>query len=392
MGRKFLGYRRENGTVGVRNYVAIIPSVFCANRTAELIARRAGDDGIIALHHPVGCTQVGFDFELTARTLIAMGRHPNIAAVLVVGLGCERFRPEELYEGIKASKKPVEKLVIQEVGDAFQTIEKGVLIVKEMKKYADSLKREECGLDELTVALKCGGTDATSGLAANPSVGEMSDLLVKEGGSTILSELNELLGTEDILARRAVSGEVAEKIRRSVATIEEVLRSGCDLRFPGRNELISPGNFDGGVSSVVEKALGGVHKSGTAPIVDVLDYAVPPKEKKAGVYMMEYESQDGEVVTGMVGCGAQIAAFTTGRGTPTGFPFVPVIKITGNDYCYNRMKANIDFHAGEIISGEASIEEKGKELFELVVKVAEGEATKAEQMGADDLFCIARRK
>lgn len=390
MEKTFMGYRRENGTVGVRNYVAVIPSVFCADRTAELIAE--GTEGVIALTHPVGCTQVGFDFELTARTLIAMGCHPNIAAVLVVGLGCERFRPKELYEGIKKSKKPVKMMVIQEEGDTRQTIAKERKIVRELKEYAESLRREECSLGELMVALKCGGTDATSGLAANPSVGKMSDLLVGQGGSTILSELNELLGTEEILVKRADSVEVAEKIRIAIANIEEVLRSGCDLRYPGRNELISPGNFDGGVSSVVEKALGGVHKSGTAPIVDVLDYAIGPKEKKAGVYMMEYESQDGEVVTGMVGCGAQIVAFTTGRGTPTGFPFVPVIKITGNDYCYNRMKADIDFNAGEIISGGATIDTKGEELFELLIRIAEGKQTKAEELKSGDLFCIARRK
>ena len=386
---KFKGYRRPDGRVGVRNEVLIIPSVFCACKTAERIGAQTG---AVVLRHPVGCTQVGFDFELTARTLIAMGRHPNVAGVLVVGLGCERFRPSELYEGIKASGKPVEIVVIQEEGDTEKTVEKGTQAVRRLQEYARQQTREDCDLSELMVALKCGGTDATSGLAANPAVGAMSDTLVSFGGSTVFSEMNELLGTEEILARRAVNKQIGEKIKQSITNIENLLKNGCDLRYPGRNELISPGNFDGGVSSIVEKALGGVHKSGTAPIVDVLDYAVPPENKNPGVYMMEYESQDGEVVTGMVGCGAQIVVFTTGRGTPAGFPFVPVIKATGNSFCYEKMKYNLDFDASGIISGEATIEKKGRELFDMLIRVAEGELTRSEILKADELFCIARRK
>ncbi len=166
----------------------------------------------------------------------------------------------------------------------------------------------------MTVALKCGGTDATSGLAANPVVGAMSDLLVKNGGSSILSELNELIGTEDMLAGRAVSKEVSDRIYAAVYGIEDKLRTGCDERYAGRNELISPGNYDGGVSNIVEKALGGVYKGGKSPVVDVLEYAVPPSVDQKGLFLMNYESHDGEVVTGMIGCGAQLVAFTSGRG------------------------------------------------------------------------------
>jgi len=219
---------------------------------------------------------------MTARTLIAMGTHPNLAAVLVVGLGCERFKPQELYEGIKQSGKPVEMLIIQDEGGTGPTIEKGVRILREFALRELGKPREECDVSELTVALKCGGTDATSGIAANPALGVMSDMLTGLGGSTILSELNELISTEDMLAARAVNETVAKKIYDAVYEIEEVLRSGCDYRYPGRNELISPGNFQGGVSSIVEKALGGVHKSGTSPIVDVLDYSVAPEKGNAG--------------------------------------------------------------------------------------------------------------
>ena len=387
---KFMGWKRPDGRTGTRNIVAVIPSVFCANKTAERIAAQV--EGAICLRHPVGCTQVGFDFEMTARTLIAMGTHPNLAAVLVLGLGCERFKPEELYEGIKKSGKPVEMLVIQEEGGTGPTIEKGVRILREFARQTRGIPREECDISELMVALKCGGTDATSGLAANPVLGVMSDKLCGLGGSAILSELNELISTEDMLAARAVNETVAKKIYDAVYEIEEVLRSGCDDRYPGRNELISPGNFQGGVSSIVEKALGGVHKSGSSPIVDVLDYAIPPVKDKKGMFLMKYESQDGEVVTGMIGCGAQVVAFTTGRGNPTGFPFVPVIKVTANDFSFKKMEADMDYNTGPIIAGEKSIKEMGEDFFNMVVRVASGEPVKAELMGGDELFVIGRRQ
>jgi altronate dehydratase large subunit len=283
-------------------------------------------------------------------------------------------------------------LVIQEEGGTGPTIEKGVRILRQFALKERSNPRVECDISELMVALKCGGTDATSGLAANPTLGIMSDMLTAQGGSTIISELNELLSTEDMLAARAVNKDVAKKIYDAVYEIEAVLRTGCDFRYAGRNELISPGNFQGGVSSVVEKALGGVHKCGSAPIQDVLDYAIPPEKGKHGLFMMKYESQDGEVVTGMIGCGAQIVAFTTGRGNPTGFPFVPVLKVTGNDYSFQKMADDMDYNTGPIIAGTATIQEMGKEFFDMVLRVANGEPTKAEIIGADELFVIGRRQ
>lgn len=387
----FMGFRRQDGRVGIRNYIAVIPSVFCANYTAQIIAEQL--DGAVALRHPVGCGQVGYDFELTARTLIAMGCHPNVGAVIVVGLGCERFSPDELYEGIWRTGKPAARFVIQEEGGTENTIKRAVEKGREFEKTIKACKRDVCSISELTIALKCGGTDATSGLAANPSVGEVSDRVIAQGGSAILSELNELLGTEDILVKRAVNSQVGDKIYAAVKEIESVLRNGCDLRYPGRNELISPGNFAGGVSSIVEKALGGVHKSGSSPIVDVLQYAEPPEEGKKGLFLMDYESHDGEVVTGMIGCGAQVVLFTTGRGNPTGHPLAPVIKITGNDYTYENMKDNFDYNAGAIITKGVPVEETGNELYELTMQVINGERlTSAERVGADELFCIARRQ
>ena len=385
---KFMGYRRPDGRVGIRNHVAIIPSVFCADNVAERIARAV--PGTVALRHPVGCSQVGYDLELTARTLSAMGTHPNVSAVLVVGLGCERFKPTELYEAVKKSGKPVEMLVIQEEGGSSKTIARGIDIVKRFVDQEKDRPRVPCDVSELTIAVKCGGTDATSGLAANPVVGAMSDLLVKNGGSSILSELNELIGTEDMLAGRAISKEVADKVYAAIYGIEDKLASGCDERYAGRNELISPGNYDGGVSNIVEKALGGVYKGGKSPVTDVLEYAVPPRPDQKGLFLMNYESHDGEVVTGMIGCGAQLVAFTSGRGTPAGFPLAPVIKLTGNSFMFDKMNENFDFNTGGVISGEATIDELGEDLFKLVMEVANGALTAAEKLDSYELFCVAR--
>ncbi|WP_303063902.1 UxaA family hydrolase [Acidaminococcus massiliensis] len=390
MERTFMGYQRADGSVGTRNYLVILPSVFCANSTVQKIAAQI--PGAVPMTHCVGCSQVGLDLELTARTLKAMGCHPNAGAVIVVGLGCERFDPEELYQAVKATGKPVAKFVIQEEGGPTKTVEKAVAVGKKFAAILAQQQRVPCPLSALMVGTKCGGTDATSGLASNPAVGNMVDRLVDAGGSAILSELNELLGTEKFLAKRAVNAQVAQKIYDAVYEIEDVLRGGLDFSLPeNRNHLISRGNFAGGVSSVVEKALGGVHKGGTRPIQDVLPYAIPPQKGQYGLFLMDYESQDGEVVTGEIGCGSQLIAFTTGRGHATGHPLVPVLKVTGNYKTYAAMTECFDFDASPIISQGTSIEDEGERLLDLVIQVASGEQTAAEKLGGTELFCVARR-
>ncbi len=385
-----MGYQRADGSVGTRNYLVILPSVFCANSTVQKIAAQI--PGAVPMTHCVGCSQVGLDLELTARTLKAMGCHPNAGAVIVVGLGCERFDPEELYQAVKATGKPVAKFVIQEEGGPTKTVEKAVAVGKKFAAILAQQQRVPCPLSALMVGTKCGGTDATSGLASNPAVGNMVDRLVDAGGSAILSELNELLGTEKFLAKRAVNAQVAQKIYDAVYEIEDVLRGGLDFSLPeNRNHLISRGNFAGGVSNVVEKALGGVHKGGTRPIQDVLPYAIPPQKGQHGLFLMDYESQDGEVVTGEIGCGSQLIAFTTGRGHATGHPLVPVLKVTGNYKTYAAMTECFDFDASPIISQGTSIEDEGERLLDLVIQVASGEQTAAEKLGGTELFCVARR-
>jgi len=384
---KFKGYRREDGRVGVRNYIAVIPSVFCANKVAEKIAQNI--EGAICLKHGVGCSQVGEDLEQTARTFINLAKHPNIGGVLIVGLGCERFTPFEFYNEVKKSRKPVEKVIIQEEGDTLQAIYKGTLLLKKLFYKVSCNEREEVDISDLVICLECGGTDAFSGIVANPSIGVTSDILISHGGSAIFSETTELLGAEKILMKRCINKTVTESLLEAITKTEMELAISTSVQnLKNRSNLISTGNFQGGISTVVEKALGNIQKSGKSPIKGVLKFAETIADK--GLFFMDTPGQDGESTTGMVAGGAQIILFTTGRGTPTGFPIAPVIKITGNSQTYQKMKTNIDVNTSKIITGEKTITETGEEILNLVLKIASGEKAKAEILGHDELFIIPR--
>ncbi len=384
--RTFQGYRRLHGLPGIRNVVAVIPSVFCANTVARRIAEHVA--GAIPFCHPVGCSQVGLDLELTARGLKGLGRHPNFYGVVVVGLGCERFQARELKESVAEAGKAVEMLVIQEEGDTLRSIEKGIPLAVRLVEEASRQRREAFPLSDLSLGLKCGGTDATSGIAANPALGWVADELVAAGGRAIFTEVTELIGAERILASRATTPQVAGEILKTIGNMEKRLSAAtASSEVQHRSALISPGNEDGGVTTVVEKALGGIYKAGTGPIRGVLGYGEYPAGH--GLYLLDCVGHDGEAVTGLVASGCQAVAFTTGRGTPTGFPGVPVIKVTGNSSTFGRMKFNLDFNAGRIMEG-AAIAEVGKELFEKILSVASGEPARAELLGHDELFCITR--
>lgn len=385
---KLLGYKREDGKYGIRNYIAVIPSVFCANHAAEQIARQV--KMCVALPHPLGCGQHGADLDQTINTLIGLGKNPNIGGVIIVGLGCERVSVKELYDGIALSGKPVETLVIQELGGTVKTVARGVELATGMARQLSQLQKVEFDSSELLIGVKCGGTDATSGIAANPALGMAIDRVIDQGGSAILTEVGELVGVEHILAKRAVNEQVGQDIVRVIRHAEDVLRESTKNydRTSNRAALVTPGNFDGGVSSVTEKALGGMFKSGSRPFAGTLGYSEAPREH--GLYLMDAEGQDGEVVTPMAAAGAQIICFTSGRGTPTGFPFVPVIKITGNDATYRKMEDNIDINAGTIVTGSKKISEVGDEIYQEILAVARGKQTKAEAMGHGELFTIGR--
>jgi altronate dehydratase large subunit len=382
-----MGYRRADGKAGVRNHLAVIPSVFCANKVAQRIA--ANVPGTVCLTHGVGCSQVGEDLEQSARTLVNLAIHPNIAGVLVVGLGCERFTPEEFYRRIKVTGKPVEKVVIQEQGDTLKAIDLGMRYLRNLYKQTARQKRERIDISEIVIGLECGGTDATSGISANPAIGRTSDTLIGLGGTSIFSEVTELIGAEHILVRRCVHSTVSDELLAVVRKTErELAISTADPKYHGRSALISKGNFQGGVSTVVEKALGNIHKTGRAKIRGVLEFAEIVKGN--GLFLMDTPGHDGESTTGLVAGGAQIILFSTGRGTPTGFPTVPVIKITGNSDTYKKMEINIDVDAGKIIQNRKTIEEMGSEIFDLLRMVASGRRTKSEALGHDELFAIPR--
>jgi altronate dehydratase large subunit len=384
---KFMGYRRENGAFGVRNLIAIIPSVFCSAKVAQRIAQQV--TGTVHFSHPVGCSQVGEDLEITAKTLIGIGRNPNFAGVVVVGLGCERFMPRELAEGIASTGKMLETVVIQDEGDSIRATDTGVRFARRMQQAASIERREEIDVSELMIGLNCGGSDTTSGLIANPALGIASDMLVAKGGSSILTELTELIGTEHILARRAVSREVADDIMRVIRNMEARLKLQISSsRNEKRKKLISTGNFDGGLSSVVEKSLGGMKKSGNAQFVEVFSYGDAPTKK--GLLLLDGPGHDGEVTTGQAAAGAQIVCFPTGRGTPSGFPGVPVIKITGNPRTYERMMENIDINAGAVITGDKTLQQVGEEIYNEILAVASGKLCKAEVLGHDEQFCVTR--
>ncbi len=376
---EFQGYRRANGKVGVRNHVLVIPSVVCSQGAAEAITRNVS--GAVYLPNVFGCAQVGADREQTKRTLSGFGTNPNIFSVLVVGNGCENLSAKELAEAVAPSGKRVEFIEIQDAGTK-KTIAAGRKIVKEMLADAGKLQREPIPLRELILATECGGSDYTSGLASNPALGAASDLFVEEGGTVILSETTELIGAEHLLAKRARTPEIGQQVFDLIAWWEkEALATGQDIR--GANP--APGNIAGGITTLEEKSLGCIHKGGTTTLEEVIGYAFPPTKK--GLVLMDTPGHDVDQLTGMMAGGAQIAVFTTGRGTPTGSPIAPVIKITGNGETYRKMRDNIDLTVSRVIAGKETIREAGRRILEEIVAVASGRLCKAEKLGQRD-FCI----
>jgi len=369
---KIQGYVRPDGKAGIRNHILVIPCVVCASEVATRIANSV--EGAVVLPNQHGCGQIGVDLEVTERTLIGLGKNPNVAAVLVVALGCEAVRAERVADRIAVTGKPVEIISIQESGGTLKAIERGTRIVREFAQEVAKVKREEVDISDIILAIECGSSDTTSGLVANPVAGYVADKLIDLGGTVIFSETPETIGAEHILAKRAVSKEVANKLLEVVRKWEEKAKSaGVDLR----GTQPSPGNIEGGITTIEEKSLGAIYKAGTKPLQGVLDYAEEPLGK--GLWFMDTPGQDIESITGMTAGGAQIVIFTTGRGVPTGSPIAPVIKITGNPNTYRKMEDNIDFYAA-VIEGKETIQEAGERLFREMIDVINGKFTKAEAL------------
>lgn len=373
---KLKGYRRADNRWGIRNHLLVIPTSVCAGETAVRIAAQV--PGAVAIPHQHGCCQVGEDYKQTVRTLAGFGRNPNVGAVLVVGLGCEGIQPQTVAEEIARSGKPVETVTIQNCGGTLKTIAAGAEICARFARLLAAQEREEFDVSSLVLGLECGGSDPTSGIASNPSVGKASNRLIDEGGSSILSETTELIGAEHLVAARCVTPELSEKLLGMVRRIEaKSIGYGVDLR----GTQPTPGNIEGGLTTIEEKSLGCVYKAGDKSVVGVLEYAESVDDNKHGLYFMDTPGEDIDSITGMVAGGAQIVVFTTGRGTPTGCPIAPVIKVTGNTDTYNKMTDNIDINAGRVITEGATLDEIGAEIFELMLKVANGDLTKAESLG-----------
>ncbi|MFH1490960.1 MAG: UxaA family hydrolase [Pseudomonadota bacterium] len=372
---KFYGYRRSDGRIGVRNHVLILPTVACSNETCRIIAETLPE--AVSLVNQNGCGEVEGNLRITQRVLSGLAANPNVFGTLMVGLGCELNQAEEMSGIIRAkTDKPLEVLLIQEEGGTLNTIHRGIGIARDMIEKASSCRRDLFDISELTVGVECGGSDATSGLAANPAVGRTCDLLVEEGGTAMFSETTEMVGAEHLLARRAAGPEVRQRIFEIVDRRERHLReAGEDLR----SGQPSPGNRAGGLSTIEEKSLGCIHKGGTSPVMEVLDYAVEPGKK--GLVIMDTPGYDVLSVTAKVAGGCQVIVFTTGRGNPVGNPIAPVIKVTANRDTFHRMRDNMDVDLSDVLEGGKSMDEAGREMLEEIVRIANGKKTRAEIYG-----------
>lgn len=372
---KFLGYRRPDGRVGVRNKIFILPASVCASDTTRIIASQV--EGAVTFNNQNGCSQVAPDQQFTMDVMAGMAANPNVYGTVVVSLGCENCQMDLVVEAIRErTNKPLEQFVIQENGGTIKTIEKAVRAAKIMAQAASLWPKEECDFSELIIGTECGGSDPTSGLAANPLIGELSDRMVALGGTSILSETTEFIGAEHILARRGKTKEIGDRIYEIVHRYEDAIRLvGTEVREGNP----SPGNKAGGLTTLEEKSLGCIHKGGHTEITAVYDYGKQVEEK--GLVIMDTPGNDPSSIAGMVAGGCQICVFSTGRGTPTGNPICPVIKITGNKLTYANMEDNIDIDASPIIYGPQTLQELGDVLLKEVQEVANGKLTKAESLG-----------
>ncbi len=377
----FMGYKRKDGRVGIRNEVWIIPTVGCVNAIAKEIEDRSKElatgsvEGVFSYAHPYGCSQLGEDHENTQKALCGLINHPNAGAVLVLCLGCENNTAEQMKAMLgDYDTERIRFLVCQEVEDE---ISEGVKIVSELCRYASQFEREECGADKLIIGLKCGGSDGFSGITANPLVGSFSDKLISGGGSTILTEVPEMFGAETILMNRCRTREIFDDCVSLINNFKEYFsRHGEKI-----NENPSPGNKAGGISTLEDKSLGCTQKGGTAVVEDVLSYGQPVQ--KNGLSLLQAPGNDLVASLALAVSGAHMVLFTTGRGTPFGCP-VPTVKVSSNTNLFEHKNGWIDFNAGELAQGK-SMETLTDEFYDFVLSVASGKKTKSERMDKRDL-------
>lgn len=383
------GYRRSDGRFGTRNYIVVAPTSMCASTEALQIAMRAefalwspeefpNVNGIVALPHNKGCgCPSGTPVEMTMKVLARYIDHPNVAAALVVELGCEKTNIHAFSKLIEplSDKKPVKTISIQSCGGTQATIRKGLEIVGDFLDLANQFQREPISASELILGVKCGGSDAFSGITANPALGYASDLLIRCRGTVIMTEIPEIYGAEHLLAERAKDEEVARQIFEAV----DWFRNYVSILGHDLDENPSPGNIEGGLVNIAIKSLGAIAKAGTSRVEGVIGYADLPTTK--GLYLMQGPGYDQESTPGLVAAGAQIVAFTTGRGTTIGNAIAPVVKISSNTQTFERMKSDIDINAGTILDGTENLEQVGERIFAELLAVASGKPCKAELNG-----------
>lgn len=371
----FSGYRRDDGRIGVRNRVAVLPTSVAASSVADRIATDAGSS-VTATPHQMGTDQPEAARERTERVLVGIGRNPNVGGALVVELGTETIDAAGIADDVAAGDTPVETLSIREVGGTRAAVDRGVDTADALLEEARTARREEADASELVFGVECGGSDATSGIAANPAVGDACDRLVAAGGTNCISETPEFIGAEHVLAERCVDESVRERLLERVDRREAVADlMGVDLR----GTQPTPGNQEGGLTTIEEKSLGAIAKGGTTPIRAVVDYA-ERLPVGGGLTVMDTPGYDVESVVGKVAGGAQVIAFTTGRGSTTGNPIAPVIKVTGNPQTWATMASNMDVDASTVLDGE-SVESVGERVYETLLSVADGTRTEAERRG-----------
>ena len=379
--RTFMGYRRADGRAAVRNELWIIPTVGCVNNVAAALVRenqelvKGSIDGLYTFAHPYGCSQMGDDHAQTRKLLAALVRHPNAGGVLVLSLGCENLTQEQFKAELgEWDDRRVKFLVCQQVEDE---LEAGSALLRELAEYAGQFEREEFPASELIVGMKCGGSDGLSGITANPTVGRFSDRLVALGGTTVLTEVPEMFGAENILFSRCENEAVFHKAVSMVNRFKEYFVSHGQVVY----ENPSPGNKAGGITTLEDKSCGCVQKGGSAQIVDVLEYAEPVQKK--GLNLLSGPGNDLVSATDLTAAGAHMILFTTGRGTPFGAP-VPTVKISTNSALFAKKGNWIDFNAGSVAEGEA-LDAAGDRLLDFVLETASGRQTKNEQHNAREI-------
>jgi altronate hydrolase len=382
------GYLRQDGRKGIRNVVLVIYTVECASHVAKEIARGEEDAHVIGFP---GC----YDNAFAIRLMLALARHPNVGAVLSVGLGCEYTQPKRLAEAVEQSGRPAEWFYIQENGGTLSSIARGKDALRRMRAQIADVPRVPMGLGDLTIGAECGGSDGTSGLAGNPAVGAFFDLLIDRGGRAIFEETVEMIGLNAVMQSRAANPEAREQLAHAYEKAERYCREV-------RQYSISPGNFAGGLTTIEEKSMGAFAKSGSRPIQGVIEVAQQPPHP--GLWLLDSvpdphymqfgytNPNDTEGIMDLVAAGSQMILFITGRGSVIGSAIAPLIKVTGNNRTYQRMSGDMDFNAGRILTGEISLEQAGLALRDLVAGVASGQLSKPESLGHREYFIMYKHQ